>query len=175
VSKRATSLYRGGFSHKWLKTKKSEFVLLGTEIDDSGISWALLAWEQDGELEFAGPAIWRPPSHARADWADKLAKMAIERPVLNGLKRANKAQWLKPEIRVRARHLKAKGTLRHATFIGVHRSLTFAEALMPLARISKSTASHRLVGKNDASRPCGSAGRSASVNARTRHRKGNWV
>jgi ATP-dependent DNA ligase len=58
VSKRAKSLYRGGPSRNWLKTKnmvESEFVLLGTEIDDSGIPWALLAREQYGELKFAGP------------------------------------------------------------------------------------------------------------------------
>jgi hypothetical protein len=35
---------------------EGEFTLLGTEIDDSGIPWALLAREQDGDLEFAGPA-----------------------------------------------------------------------------------------------------------------------
>jgi hypothetical protein len=29
--------------------------------------------------------------------------------------RPNKAEWFKPEIRVSAQHLKAKGTLRHAT------------------------------------------------------------
>jgi hypothetical protein len=40
---------------------ESEFVLLGTETDDSGIPWALLAREQNGALEFAGPAILRPP------------------------------------------------------------------------------------------------------------------
>jgi hypothetical protein len=74
-----------------------------------------LAREQDGELEFAGPAIFRTPSHARTEWADKLAAMSIEKPALKGLQRANKAQWLKPQIRVRAQHLKAKGTLRHAT------------------------------------------------------------
>ena len=41
--------------------------------------------------------------------------MSIEKPALKGLRRTNKAQWLKPEIRVRAQHLKTKGTLRHAT------------------------------------------------------------
>jgi hypothetical protein len=41
--------------------------------------------------------------------------MAIEKPALQGMRRANKAHWLKPEIRVRAQYLKAKGTLRHAT------------------------------------------------------------
>ena len=112
------SLYRGGPSKNWLKTKnmvEGEFVLLGTEVDDSGIPWALLARERDGELQFAGPAIMRAPSNARAEWGEKFAAMAIEKPVLKGLRRANKAQWLKPEIRVRAQHLKAKGTLRHAT------------------------------------------------------------
>jgi DNA ligase D-like protein (predicted ligase) len=118
VSKRATSLYRGGPSRNWLKTKnlvESEFVLLGTEIDDSGIPWALLARDLGGELEFAGPAIFRPPTHDRAKWAEKFAAMSIEKPALKGLRRANKAKWLKPELRVTARHLKAKGTLRHAT------------------------------------------------------------
>jgi len=118
VSKRAKSLYHSGPSKNWLKTKnmvESEFILLGTEIDDSGIPWALLAREQDGELEFAGPAILRPPSHVRTEWADKFAAMSIEKPALKGLRRANKARWLRPELRVRAQYLKAKGTLRHAT------------------------------------------------------------
>src|SRR5262245_47483446 len=42
VSKRARSLYRGGPSKNWLKTKnmvEGEFILLGTEVDDSGIPW----------------------------------------------------------------------------------------------------------------------------------------
>jgi hypothetical protein len=38
---------------------------------------------------------------------------------IGGLRRANKAQLLKPEIRVRVRHLKAKGTLRHAMVKGL--------------------------------------------------------
>jgi hypothetical protein len=63
---------------------EGEFVLLGTEVDDSGIPWALLAREHDGELEFAGPAILRPPSHARAEWVDKLAAMSIDKPALKG-------------------------------------------------------------------------------------------
>ena len=57
----------------------------------------------------------RTPSHARAKWADKFAAMSIYKPALKGLRRASKAHWLKPEIRVKAQYLKAKGTLRHAT------------------------------------------------------------
>ena len=93
---------------------EGDFVLIGTEVDDSGIPWALLAREHNGALEFAGPAILRPLSHARAEWAKKFQAISIEKPTLKGLRRG-RAQWLKPEIRVRAQHLKSKGTLRHAT------------------------------------------------------------
>jgi len=55
VSKRAMSLCLPAPSKNWLKTKnmvEREFILLGTEID-GGIPSALLAREQNGELEFA--------------------------------------------------------------------------------------------------------------------------
>jgi bifunctional non-homologous end joining protein LigD len=74
----------------------------------------LLAREQDGELEFAGPAILKPPSQARAEWAEKFAAMSIEGPAIKGLRRG-KAQWLRPKLRVRVQHLKARGMLRHAS------------------------------------------------------------
>ena len=51
----------------------------------------------------------RTPSNARAELADNFAAMAIEKPALKGLRGANRVQWLKPEIRIRAQHLKAKG------------------------------------------------------------------
>jgi len=40
ISKRLKSLYRSGLSKNWLKAKnmvEGEFVLLGTQVDDSGI------------------------------------------------------------------------------------------------------------------------------------------
>jgi hypothetical protein len=43
-----------------------------------------------------------------------MAELALTRPPLSGLKWKS-AQWLRPELRVRVKHLKAKGTLRHAT------------------------------------------------------------
>jgi hypothetical protein len=82
-------------------------------VDPTGIPWALLARDRGGKLEFAGPAILRPPSGARSEWAEKLAALSIDKPALEGM-RSGKAQWLKPEIRARAEHLKAKETL-HAT------------------------------------------------------------
>jgi bifunctional non-homologous end joining protein LigD len=117
VSKRAESRYRSGPSRSWLKIKnmvEGEFILLGTETDDSGIPWALVASDRDGELEFAGPAILHVPKEFRTAWAERMAELALTMPPLRGLKRKS-AQWLRPELRVRVRHLKAKGTLRHAT------------------------------------------------------------
>jgi bifunctional non-homologous end joining protein LigD len=97
ISKQAASRYRSGPSRSWLKTKnmvESEFTLIGTDRDASGIPWALLARDQDGALEFAGPAVLRTPSHSRAEWADKFAAMSIDKPALKGMRRG-KAQWLK--------------------------------------------------------------------------------
>jgi bifunctional non-homologous end joining protein LigD len=117
VSKRAGSRYCSGPSKSWLKIKnmvESEFVLLGTERDESGVPWALLATEQEGRLAFAGPAILNPPHALRAAWRERMVALAVAKPPVRGLRQGS-AQWLKPELRVRVKHLKAKGTLRHAT------------------------------------------------------------
>ena len=69
------------------KTKnmvEGEFILLGTEVDDSGIPWALLASDRDGWLEFAGPAIRNPPQALRAAWRERMAELALTKPPLRG-------------------------------------------------------------------------------------------
>jgi hypothetical protein len=43
-----------------------------------------------------------------------MAALAVAKPPLRGLRQGS-AQWLRPELRVRVKHLKAKGVLRHAT------------------------------------------------------------
>ena len=93
---------------------EGEFILLGTEVDDSGIPWALLAADCDGQLKFAGPAILNPPRQDRGKWSELMAALAVAKPPLKGLRQGS-AQWLRPELRVRVKHLKAKGVLRHAT------------------------------------------------------------
>ena len=92
---------------------ESEFILLGTERDSDGVPWALLASDRDGRLEFAGPAIFNPPRAARAAWMARMAELVLAKPAGSGLKRRS-AQWLRPELRVRVKHLKAKGcSTRH--------------------------------------------------------------
>jgi hypothetical protein len=93
---------------------ESEFILLGTERDSDGVPWALLASDRDGRLEFAGPAILNPPQALRAAWRERMAALAVAKSPLRGL-RQGYAQRLRPELRVRVKHLKTKGVLRHAT------------------------------------------------------------
>jgi len=69
---------------------------------------------RSGWLEFAGPAILNPPQALRAAWRERMAALAVAKPPLRGLRQGS-AQWLKPELRVRVKHLKAMGVLRHAT------------------------------------------------------------
>jgi bifunctional non-homologous end joining protein LigD len=117
VSKRVASRYRSGRSLSWLKTKnmvESEFILLGTERDSDRVLWALLASDRDGQLEFAGPAILTPPRQDRGKWSELMAALVVTKPLLKGLRQGS-AQWLRPELRVRVRHLRAKGALRHAS------------------------------------------------------------
>jgi hypothetical protein len=93
---------------------EGEFILLGTDRGANGIPWALLASDRDGKLRFAGPAILNPPRQDRGKWSELMAALAVAKPPLKGL-RLGSAQWLRPQLRVRVSHLKAKGLLRHAT------------------------------------------------------------
>ena len=93
---------------------ESEFVLLGIDRDASGIPWALLASDRNGRLEFAGPAILNPCQQDRGKWSELMTALAIAKPPLEGLRQGS-AQWVRPELRVRVKYLKAKGVLRHAT------------------------------------------------------------
>jgi hypothetical protein len=93
---------------------ESEFILLGTDRDASGIPWALLAADYDGQLKFAGAAILNPPRQDRENWSELMAALAVAKPPMKGLRQGS-AQWLRQELRVRVKHLKAKGVLRHAS------------------------------------------------------------
>jgi hypothetical protein len=68
---------------------------------------------RDGRLGFVGPAILNPPQALRAAWRERIAALAIAKPPRRGLRQGS-AQWLWPELRVRVKHLKARGTLRRA-------------------------------------------------------------
>jgi hypothetical protein len=55
-----------------------------------------------------------PRGRTGEKWSKLFAALAIAKPPLKG-SRQGSAQWLSPELRVRVKHLKARGVLRHAT------------------------------------------------------------
>ena|SRR5689334_9082240 len=93
---------------------EGEFILLGTARDADGVPWALLASDPGGELEFAGPAILNPAQGAQSGMEPTDRKIGGCRAAFARVRQGS-AQWLRPELRVRVKHLKAKGVLRHAS------------------------------------------------------------
>jgi DNA ligase D-like protein (predicted ligase) len=117
VSKLANAPYRSGRSKTWLKTKcfaESQLTLLGIDRDrKTGAQRALLAKHENGRLVYAGPAFLALDAR---DWQlleDELRRLGEEQPAVSYLRNRN-AQWLRPELTVRVKHLACDGYLRHA-------------------------------------------------------------
>jgi hypothetical protein len=72
-----------------------------------------VASDRDGKLELAGSAILSPPQQERGKWRDLIAALAVAKTSAQGLEAGFCS--VATELRVRVRHLKAKGVLRHAT------------------------------------------------------------
>jgi DNA ligase D-like protein (predicted ligase) len=117
VSKRLESRYRSGRSTAWLKTKcmtESEFVVVGMEPNPGGPPFALLAREEGGSLTYVGSAFVTLPQPARDAFWTRTAELAVDKPAFRELRSA-KASFVRPELRVKARHLRGGDVLRHAT------------------------------------------------------------
>jgi bifunctional non-homologous end joining protein LigD len=121
VSKRALSPYRSGPSKFWLKIKntvESELVLLGTDRDNEGKPIAYLGRESEGELKFAGTAFLTLADKPKDDLQKRIEKLLTTGPPVPQCT-WRKPQWLKPELRVKVRHLAGGDTLRHASVLGL--------------------------------------------------------
>jgi bifunctional non-homologous end joining protein LigD len=117
VSKRALSAYRSGPSKFWLKTKnvvERDLILLGTDYDNEGKPIAYLGKETNGELKFGGTAFLTLSGQARLELQARIEKLVTEKPPVSQ-QMWRKPQWLKPELRVRVKHLAGGDTLRHAS------------------------------------------------------------
>jgi bifunctional non-homologous end joining protein LigD len=118
VSKLASSRYRSGRSKTWLKSKcftESSFVIIGTDRDrETGAMRALLARAEEQGLIYAGTALICLPAEARQDLQHRLTDLSSDVPPIAGL-RHREAQWSKPELMARVRHLAGAKALRHAT------------------------------------------------------------
>ena len=119
VSKRAGSRYKSGCCGFWQKTKcmtEGEFVVVGMEPNAGGAPFALLAREAAGGLVYAGAAFVTLPQPAREQFWTRTEAIKIPKAVVPELRNGNrKASFVRPELRVRARHLRGEGMLRHAT------------------------------------------------------------
>jgi bifunctional non-homologous end joining protein LigD len=121
VSKRALSPYKSGPSKFWLKTKnvvESELILLGTDYDKEGRPIAYLGREVSGQLQFAGTAFLTLSGEPRNVLQARMEKFSATKSAIK-LPRVRKPQWLKPELRVRVRHLAGGDALRHASVQGL--------------------------------------------------------
>jgi DNA ligase D-like protein (predicted ligase) len=119
VSKRVGSRYKSGRSALWQKTKcmtEGEFIVVGMEPNPGGAPFALLAREAAEGLVYAGSAFVTLPQHARDEFWTRTEAIKIPKAVVPELRNGNrKASFVRPELRVRARHLRGEGMLRHAT------------------------------------------------------------
>jgi ATP-dependent DNA ligase len=97
---------------------ESELVLLGTDYDNEGKPIAYLGRQAAGELKFAGTAFLTLSGAARHELQARIEKLVTEKPPVPQ-RVWRQPQWLKPELRVRVRHLQGGDTLRHASVLGL--------------------------------------------------------
>ena len=121
VSKLASSKYRSGRSKTWLKTKcftEGSFVIIGTARDrKTKAALALLARADPQGLAYAGSAFIVLSAVERAELSARLQMNRLERCPLPKL-RFPDAEWVKPQLVARVRHLSGARYLRHATVRG---------------------------------------------------------
>jgi bifunctional non-homologous end joining protein LigD len=121
VSKRLGSRYRSGSAKSWVKVKaftEGEFVAIGAAKGDLA-PVALLAREtEDRRLEYVGAAMVTFSERERERFWRAAEQLKVDRPPLHMEPRAN-TTWLRPQMRVRVRHLRGEEKLRHATLTGI--------------------------------------------------------
>jgi bifunctional non-homologous end joining protein LigD len=121
VSKLATSKYRSGRSKTWLKTKcftESSFVIIGTARDrKTKAPLALLAQADAQGLRYAGSAFITLSGIERAKLSARIQMSKLDRCPIPKL-RFPDAQWVKPQLKARVRHLSGTSYIRHGTVRG---------------------------------------------------------
>jgi bifunctional non-homologous end joining protein LigD len=116
VSKKLGSRYRSGAAKTWLKTKtfaEDDYVVIGTAKGDRA-PVALLASENRGKLEYVGAAMVTLPDPDRDLFWTTAEKIRSAEPPLP-MEPRKETGWVRPEMRVRVRHLRGEEMLRHAT------------------------------------------------------------
>lgn len=117
VSKRLGSRYASGPTQDWLKTKamvESEFVVVGVEPNLGGPPFALLARQTEAGLVYAGSAFVTLPQAERDRFWQAAEKLKVTEPGIRDIRRA-KVSFVKPALKLRAKHLRGGDMIRHAS------------------------------------------------------------
>ena len=93
---------------------ESELVLLGLERDTEGRPFAHVGREGPTGFKYTGMAFMTFGERIYGELARKVEALSMTTCAVNGLKRP-RATWLRPEIRIRVRHLRNGKGLRHAS------------------------------------------------------------
>lgn len=121
VSKLASSKYRSGRSKTWLKTKcftENSFLIVGTARDrKTKAPLVLLARPGNEGLAYVGSAFIALSGTERAELSARLQASKLQRSPIPKL-RFPDAEWVKPQYKVRVRHLAGAKYLRHGTVRG---------------------------------------------------------
>jgi len=121
ISKRLGSGYTSGRTRDWLKTKcmiEGEFWVVGAAPNPGGPPFALLARESSGELVYAGSAFVTLNDSERDRFWRTIEKLKIAKPIVTGIG-TRKAGYCRPELKIRARHLRGEAMFRHASLTKV--------------------------------------------------------
>ena len=98
---------------------EGEFVVVGMEPNPGGAPFALLAREEEGRLVYAGSAFVTLPQRERDRFWTSADALKVKRPAVKLAGGGRKATFVKPELRVRAKHMRADGMLLHASLTKV--------------------------------------------------------
>ena len=112
ISKKATSTYVSGPSKTWLKTKcftETEYEVIGLKRAPGQASLALMA-TPGRKPKYVGAAIIA----LKSDMRERLWKRVQDGAAPKGMA-IEKAEWVRPGLIGRVRHLKGEQKLRHAT------------------------------------------------------------
>ena len=113
VSKRAGAAYVGGQSTTWLKTKcyqETDYEIAGIQRERGKPAMALMV---DAERNYVGAAFITANRAMRERLWARVKKSAGPPP--KGVKPWTQAEWIKPGIVGRVKHLKGEEMLRHAS------------------------------------------------------------
>jgi bifunctional non-homologous end joining protein LigD len=129
VCKRAAAPYRSGRTESWIKVKCSKTEILpivGFVPKGAAIAALYLGRRKGRRLVYAGKVGTGFTGKVARELRDLLEPLAIERPPVSIPLQKPKATWVEPAFsaEIEQRGITADGLLRHASYKGLHRTLS---------------------------------------------------